>query len=74
MGLGRKTWGVATSNQMVPLGDGLVAFIMTSEMADRNGQTFPNGIAPPIEDASQEAAGVRALDWLRAQAGCRWER
>lgn len=67
---GRKTRGLATSNQMVALGDGMVAFIMTSEMADRDGRTFPNGIAPPTEDASDEAAGTRALDWLRANASC----
>ncbi|MBW8848499.1 MAG: S41 family peptidase [Burkholderiales bacterium] len=68
---GRKTRGLATSNQMVPLGDGLVAFVMTSEMADRHGRTFPNGIAPSTEDESNEEAGVRAQDWLRTQAGCR---
>lgn len=68
---GRKTRGLATSNQMVPLGDGMVAFIMTSEMADRQGRTFPNGIAPPVEDASDAAAGERALGWLRSPSGCR---
>lgn len=68
---GRKTRGLATSNQMVPLGDGMVAFIMTSEMADRDGRTFPNGIAPAVEDANDDAASTRALSWLRAQGGCR---
>ena len=68
---GRKTRGLATSNQMVPLGDGMVAFVMTSEMLDRHGQAFPDGIAPPVEDASDEAASTRALAWLGTQAGCR---
>jgi hypothetical protein len=68
---GRKTYGVATSNQMVALGDGMVAFVMTSEMLDRNGKAFPNGIVPPVEDASDEAASARALAWLGEQPGCR---
>ena len=67
---GRRTGGFATSNQNVPLGDGMVAFVMTSEMADRHGRTFPKGLAPPVEDASDEDAGLRALAWLRTQAGC----
>lgn len=68
---GRKTRGLATSNQMIQLGDGLVAFVMTSEMLDRHGKAFPNGIVPPVEDASDAEASVRALAWLSAQAGCR---
>lgn len=68
---GRKTRGLATSNQMVPLGDGMVAFVMTSEMLDRHGQAFPNGIVPPVEDASDAEASTRALAWLGTQGGCR---
>jgi hypothetical protein len=68
---GRRTGGFATSNQNVPLGDGMVAFVMTSEMADRHGRTFPKGLAPAIEDLSDEDASLRALAWLRMQAGCR---
>lgn len=67
---GRRTGGFATSNQNVPLGDGMVAFVMTAEMADRHGRTFPKGLAPPVEDANNEEAGLRALAWLRTQAGC----
>ena len=67
---GRRTGGFATSNQNVPLGDGMVAFVMTSEMADRHGRTFPKGLAPAVEDASDEDAGLRALAWLRTKAGC----
>lgn len=73
MFFGRRTRGLATSNQMITLGEGLVAFVMTSEMLDRQGRAFPRGIEPPIEDEAPEAAQARALAWLERQALCRVE-
>lgn len=67
---GRRTRGLATSNQTIPLGEGMVAFVMTSEMADRNGRTFPKGIAPPREDRNHDEAGRRALEWLFEMKNC----
>lgn len=67
---GAKTRGLATSTQMVPLGDGLVAFVVVAEMADRLGRTFPHGIVPLTEDATSEGAATRALQWLRGSLSC----
>ncbi len=67
---GRRSYGIATSNESVDLGDGLVAFIVVSAMADRDGKTFPGGVAPETEDDDEGKAAARALAWLSAMPSC----
>jgi C-terminal processing protease CtpA/Prc len=67
---GRRTRGLATSTQAIELGDGLIAFIVVAVMADRDGKTFPAGIAPKTEDADDERAVARALAWLSSMPSC----
>ncbi len=67
---GHKSYGLATSNQTIDLGEGLVAFVVVGVMADRDGKTFPAGIAPETEDADGEEAAAHALAWLGATPEC----
>jgi carboxyl-terminal processing protease len=67
---GHRSYGVATSTEMIALGDGLTAFVVTGAMADRDGRTFPIGIAPETEDADDDAAAAHALAWLGTTPNC----
>ena len=67
---GQRSYGLATSNTMIELGDGLTAFVVASAMADRDGKTFPAGITPETEDADADAATAHALAWLGTTASC----
>lgn len=75
---GSRTYGVASSNDRVELSDGTVMYITTMMAADRNGQVYPDGIAPDEaiepgpgspEDPS-DAVEEAAMAWLVRQPAC----
>lgn len=66
---GQRTRGLATSNEMVDLREGLTLFLMVSRMADRDGKLFPAGVIPDeeVDDHHVEAA---ARAWIGKQSSC----
>ncbi|GAP38277.1 S41 family peptidase [Piscinibacter sakaiensis] len=63
---GQRSRGLATSNAMIDMGEGLVLFLMTSRMVDRDGRAFPRGLQP--DEAADDAAVLPAATaWLRSQ-------
>jgi carboxyl-terminal processing protease len=64
---GRPTAGKSTANKSVALPDGGMLFLTSAIDVDRNGKTFPAGVAPDVEiEFTPQADGAlaAALAWL----------
>ena len=69
---GEQTAGLATANGGVALPDGSLLVLTLCAMEDRNGNRFPDGIAPEV--AVEPAAAVAAAtQWLATTEACRAE-
>jgi carboxyl-terminal processing protease len=69
---GVRTYGVASSNEGYPLADGTNVVVTTALMMDRDGRTYPDGIAPDqiVDDEGQDPVDA-ARAWLAIQPACR---
>lgn len=68
---GVRTYGVASSNEGYSLADGTNVVVTTAMMMDRDGRTYPDGIAPDqiVEDEGQDPVDA-ARAWLALQPAC----
>lgn len=69
---GGRTYGVASSNEGYPLADGTNVVVTTAMMMDRDGRTYPDGIAPDqiVEGEGQDPVDA-ARAWFALQPACR---
>lgn len=76
---GSRTFGVASSNEGFQLSGGENLVITTAMMTDRNGRTYPSGVAPdsPVAagagraDDPDDAVIEAAKRWLEGRRACR---
>jgi len=68
---GARTYGVASSNEGYSLADGTNVVVTTAMMMDRDGRTYPDGLAPDqvIEGEGQDPVDA-ARAWLALQPAC----
>lgn len=74
---GEITYGAATGTFPYELGDGARIYLVIGAMIDRNGNEYPDGVAPDEEVLSEATITTNdpviraASNWLSARAACR---
>jgi carboxyl-terminal processing protease len=73
---GELTYGAATGTFPYPLSDGAQIYLVTGVMQDRNGNEYPDGVAPDEEVLSEATISTNdpviraAAGWLSGRRGC----